>query len=97
MILDVSTSPRATWVWAPDVDQAQRLRDILTAAGCSVQNATGRNAEHRVLDLDIGVVALEGLEVLIAAGYSFRWHNDQHPLNRSSTIFGLPVVDAMPE
>ena len=91
MELELSTSPRATWVWAADVEEAERVREILGAAGCSVHNASGRNSEPRVLDLDIGVDALAGLEALNDAGYSFQWHPDQSKLNRGPSLFGIAV------
>jgi hypothetical protein len=93
MQLELSTSPRTTWVWAHDIAEAERLSDILTAAGRSVSAATGRNAEPRILDLDIGVEAADGLATLMEAGYSFRWHRTQHELNRGPTLFGLAVMD----
>jgi hypothetical protein len=91
--LEVSTSPRATWVWAADVDEAEQLRGILTEAGCSPSDATGANAELRVLDLDIGVVALDALRALGRAGYTFRWHSGQSPLNRLPALYGVGVAD----
>jgi hypothetical protein len=94
MELEVSTSPRATWVWAADIDQAVELRKLLTAADCAVSSATGRNSEPRVLDLDIGVEALTGLEFLSDSGYTFRWHPGQYALNRSPSLFGLEVAEA---
>lgn len=93
MLLEVSTSPRSTWVWASDVDEAQQVRKILRTAGCEVYPAVGRNAEPRVLDLEIGVVAGEGLQALVEAGYSFLWHPTQHVLNRGATVLGVPVVE----
>ena len=93
MQLELSTSPRATWVWARDTAVAQRLSDILAAAGRSVSAATGKNAEPRILDLDIGVDAADGLATLEEAGYSFRWHPAQRELNRGATLFGLAVTD----
>jgi hypothetical protein len=59
-----------------------------------VAAARGGNAEDRTLDLDIGVVALEKLECLPGVGYSFRWHPDQHPLDRADDRYGIPVAGA---
>lgn len=95
MELELSTSPRATWVWAADGDQAESLRALLEAGGYHVSAARGGNAEDRTLDLDIGVVALEGLECLRDAGYSFRWHPGQHPLDRTEDRYGIPVTGAV--
>lgn len=94
MELELSTSPRATWVWAEDRDQAALLQGILNAGGCQVSAAQGGNAEVRTLDLDIGVVAMEGLERLQGAGYSFRWHPGQHPLDQADHLYGIPVSAA---
>lgn len=93
MELHLSTSPRMTWVWAEDEPQARELRKVLEAAGCSVYPAAGRNAEPRILDLDIGVVAADGVRALHDAGYSFRWHEQQHELNRREDFGGIPVAD----
>ncbi|NUU06427.1 hypothetical protein [Leifsonia sp. C5G2] len=92
--LELSKSPRATWVWAADRDQAAKLETLLTSNGCQVSAARGENAEERTLDLDIGVVAMEGLESLQKAGYSFRWHPAQHPLDRTADLYGIPVASA---
>ncbi len=93
MQLHISTSPRATWVWAPDAEVANRLQGILSEAGCSYSNAVGKHADNRILDLDIGVVALDGLNALADAGYTFRWHPKQHSLNRGSNLYGMSVSD----
>lgn len=97
MELELSKSPRSTWVWAPDVDEAERLRVILTEARCSVYPSSGRNSEPRILDLDIGVDALEGLTTLAKAGYSFRWHESVSPLNRTPVLYGASVSPAEAE
>lgn len=90
--LELSKSSRATWVWAADQDQAAKLQAHLVADGCQVSAARGENAEDRTLDLDIGVVAMQGLESLQKAGYSFRWHPGQHPLDRTADLYGVPVA-----
>jgi hypothetical protein len=72
---------------------AEQLRSVLVAAGRSVTNASGKNAEARVLDLDIGVDAMECLEVLQSAGYSFCWHPTQHKLNRQPHLYGVAVSE----
>ena len=91
MRLEISTSSRATWIWAKDVAEAESLREILTAAHCSFSDPTGKNAEPRILDLDIGIDAAEGLIALELAGYSFQWHPTQHELNREPTLLGLTI------
>lgn len=92
MELEVSTSPRGTWVWFPDPHTLVLAEDELTAAGCSVQRVVGVAGAERVLDIDIGVEALEGMRTLDAAGYTFRWHESQHLLNRVER-FGIPIAD----
>jgi hypothetical protein len=78
--LQISTSPRATWVWAPDEDTARQVREI----------AGGQPAYRRgellalVTDVDIGCVALETCEALAAAGFTFTWHESEHPLQRDN-------------
>ena len=90
-MLDISTSPRATWVWGADRGQAEELQAALSAAGHQVSAVRGGNADSRTLYLDIGAVALEGLQFLLDAGYVFRWHPGQHPLNRAEHLYGIPV------
>lgn len=90
--LELSKSPHATWVWAADRDQAAELHAPLTANGCEASAAQGDGAEDRTLDLDIGVVAMEGLGSLQKAGYSFRWHPGQHVLDRTADLYGIPVA-----
>ena len=91
MKLEISTTSRATWIWAQNVAEAESLREILTAAQCSFSVPTGKNAEPRIFDLDIGIVAAEGLTALDRAGYSLRWHPTQHELNRQPTLLGLTI------
>ena len=69
------------------------MREILTAAHCAAYSATGRNSEPRVLDLDIGVDALDGLQVLNDAGYVFRWHPSQSKPNRGPALYGFFVAE----
>ena len=93
--LEVSTSPRSTWVWAPDRAAGELVRSTLTAAGLQWFQKVAGN--ERVTDVDIGVDSLEALEALQAAGYSFRWHPDQYELNRHDTLAGIPVGPVRPE
>jgi hypothetical protein len=93
MNLQISTSPRATWIWAQNAAEAESLREILTAARCSYSDPTGKNADPRILDLDIGIGAANGLIALEMAGYSFQWHATQHELNRQPTLLGLNIKE----
>ena len=49
------------------------------------------------IDVGIGVEAFGAGEVLLAAGYAFRWHADQHNLNRTGTAWRIPVEGDMTE
>lgn len=90
--LQLSTSPRMTWLWAPDADTAKRVREI----------TGGRPASSRgeplplVTDIDIGVTALEACEALAAAGFTFTWHESEHPLNRDNWPARLPGMPRPP-
>lgn len=89
MELELSTSMRSTWVWAVDAEHA---RELLALLGKGAHPATGRNAEDRVIDIDIGVVAHYALEALLRAGYTFRWSPQQHELNREADFYGVAVA-----
>lgn len=84
--LQLSTSPRTTWLWAPDADTASQVREI----------TGGRPVSRRgeplplVTDIDIGVVALDACQALAAAGFTFTWHESEHPLNRQNWSADLP-------
>jgi hypothetical protein len=95
MELEISTSPRSTWVWAPDDAAAAEVRSALDAARQSWYPAEGRNSERRVTDLDIGVVAMEALGALADAGYTFRWHPVEAPWHSEEQIYGVPVGPAL--
>jgi hypothetical protein len=75
------------------VETAERVRQTLASAGCDWRAAElGGLPSDRVTDIDIGVVALESLEVLVAAGVSFIWADQQPPENRSEDLYGVPVM-----
>jgi hypothetical protein len=89
--LQISTSPRSTWVWSPDEDTARRVQEM----------TGGRPAYRRgerldlVSDVDIGVTALATCGALAAEGFTFTWHESEHPLNRDNwprTLPGMPGV-----
>ncbi len=48
---------------------------------------------ERTVDVGIGVEAMESGGLLLAAGYSFAWHPDQHPLDRAGNAWGIPVTE----
>ena len=88
--LQLSSSPRTTWLWAPDEDTARRVRKLV-----------GRRPAYRggellplVTDIDNGVVAPEACEALAAAGFTFAWHESEHPLNRHNWFCRLPGMPA---
>jgi hypothetical protein len=47
----------------------------------------GREVPH-VTDVEIGVTAADACDVLAADGWSFRWHPDQDPANRTPSLRG---------
>lgn len=86
-VLLIATSPRGTWITSPDSGTAERVEALLSGvwwARVAVRAFT--------VDVGIGVEAYEAGEVLMAAGYRFAWHDDQHPLNRGETAWGIPVT-----
>lgn len=92
--LQISTSPRMTWLWAPDTDTARLARSTLDAAGEYWQPAQrGREQLPLVTDVEIGVTALEACQTLEAAGFTFSWHEDQPGDNRGGWPASLTGVD----
>jgi len=91
-VLEVTTSPRSTWLWAATVDAAAAVRALLDAHSMSweLPYRYGREVPQ-VTDVEIGVTAAEACEVLAEAGWTFRWHPDQEPLNRRETLRGVPI------
>jgi hypothetical protein len=75
-----------TWLWAPDEVSARQVREI-TAGKAVYQKGLQLPL---VTDIDIGVVAYESCQALIASGYTFTWHDSQHPLNRAGWPTQLP-------
>src|SRR5690554_4814310 len=97
MILEITTSPRETLIWAPTVENAHELRRSLSDSGHLVLEADpgeldffGRipNDERhefdpaRILNVEIGVTANESLTALLTAGHELRWHRWQRDENR---------------
>lgn len=84
--LQISTSPRATWVWAPDDATAERVR-ALTGGRTATR---GRERLRLVVDVDLGADALDACQRLAAAGFTFTWHADEPVLNRTNWPCQLP-------
>lgn len=85
----IATSPRSTWITAPDAATAVEIRELLGDAWSEVRRR-GR-LDPLALDVGIGIDAFEAGTILIESGYSFKWHDDQHQLNRDGTAWGIPV------
>lgn len=91
--LQVTTSPRSTWLWAATDADAAEVRALLNAGAHFWVPAYRHGREvARVTDVEIGATALEALEALTGAGWSLRWHPNQHPLNQRDTLLGFPVA-----
>lgn len=89
--LAISTSPRMTWLWAADEETARRVRAALKEAGTSGEVAQrGRERLPLVTDVGIGVIALAACEALASVGFTFTWHESEHPLNRYGWPAELP-------
>ncbi|HRN28193.1 MAG TPA: hypothetical protein PK781_09080 [Terrimesophilobacter sp.] len=106
MILDVTTSPRETLVWAPTVQDADDLRRSLVDSGRLVLEAVpweldffgvipaGERHEFdpaRILNVEIGYEASEFLNALLDAGHELRWHPWQRDVNRADA-WGVPIA-----
>ena len=87
----IATSPRSTWITSPDKETAEDVAAVLGDRAYEVRR--GGVLDPFSVDVDIGVTALEAGELLMAAGYTFRWHADQHPRNRGHTAWGIPVQE----
>ncbi len=85
-MLLLSTSPRMTWLWAPDAHTAQRVREI-TGGRAAVRHG---ETLPLITDIGIGVEALTACEKLAETGFTFTWHDSQHPLNRAGWPGQLP-------
>jgi hypothetical protein len=84
--LQVSSSPRATWLWARDEATARRVREI---TGSPTARRSGQELPL-VTDIDIGGQAMQTCEQLAAGGFTFTWHESEHPLNRVNWLGDLP-------
>ncbi len=88
-VLLIATSPRSTWITATDPDTAAAVRTVL-GDRCSDVHRGGQR-DGLACDVGIGVEAFEAGELLQVAGFTFQWHDDQHPANRTDSAWGIPV------
>ncbi len=90
-----SSSPRSTWLWAPDLDAARQVRAHLDTGGHFWRSAErARQKLPLVTDVEIGVTALEACLSLADLGYTFAWHNDVPGIDRNGwpdTLPGMPA------
>lgn len=80
--LRLSTSPRATLVWARDATQEAEVRQVLAVYG----HYAGVTDLLHVVDVEIGVAAAAALDALRSEGFTFQWHPLQRAENRGGWI-----------
>lgn len=91
--LRISTSPRSTWLWAPDTQTAQLVHALLDAGGYTWAVARRGRAElPLVTNVEIGPVALEACQTLAAASFTFVWQEEQHVMSRNGWPTTLPGI-----
>lgn len=88
-VLFIATSPRSTWITAPDLDAAVIVKGVLGDRADEVRRRGKR--DHLACDVGIGIDAYEAGELLLGAGFTFQWHDDQHPGDRTDSASGIPV------
>jgi hypothetical protein len=77
----IDTSPRSTWITAPDAESSTAIRGYLP--GTSMKCADAVNSTH-FRDRRGHPYRSNGRGgLLLGAAYSFRWHADLYPLNRN--------------
>jgi hypothetical protein len=67
LVLQISSSPRSTWLWAPDEATVSRVRAVV---GWSPVQHRGEELPL-VMDIDIGVTAYETCLQLAGKGFTF--------------------------
>ncbi len=90
-VLFIATSPRSTWITAPDSETAATVRTVLGGRANEVRR--GGKRDEVACDVGIGVDAYEAGELLLRAGFTFQWHDDQHPGDRTDSAWGIPVKE----
>lgn len=105
MILEITSTPRETLVWAPTVQDADQLRRELTDTGFLVVDADpwelqrhglmpeGEHDEFdatRIFNVEIGADANATLQALVDSGHSLIWHRWQTRLARK--VWGVSVA-----
>jgi hypothetical protein len=70
--LAITTSPRMTWLWAPDEAAVQQMK-LLLGDACGPAKR-GREQLPLVVDIGIGVGAMTACETLAANDFTFTWH-----------------------
>lgn len=88
----ISTSPRMTWLWAPDDAAVQRVK-LLLGDTCWPARRGGDQLSLAV-DVGIGVDAMTACETLAANGFTFTWHESVHPWDRAGWPTKLPGMTA---
>lgn len=89
MIIEVTTTPRETLLWAATPALADELRALLRDARVAVLPADSWELEFfnripdgeqdlfdpaRIADVEIGANAYDALHAVVAAGHQLRWH-----------------------
>jgi DNA-binding XRE family transcriptional regulator len=105
MILEITSTPRETHVWAQTAQHAGQLRRELTDSGFLVLDADpweldqqslipeGEHLEFnpaRVFDVSIGADANATLHALVDSGHTLTWHRWQTRLSRK--VWGVTVA-----
>lgn len=88
-VLLIATSPRSTWITAPDRNTVAIVRSVLGGRAGEVQR--NGKLDDLACDVGIGIDAYVAGELLLGAGFSFQWHDDQHLVNRTDSAWGIPV------
>lgn len=83
--LQYSSSPRCTWLWAPDTETAARVR---TTAGGDIATH-GDDELPLITDVGIAGDELQACEALARTGFTFTWHPSEHRVARQPPIWQI--------